>query len=189
MTRIGWIGLGRMGTPMAKHLRSRDHAVLGYARSGASRARASDAGIELAQSIAAVAAETDVVFSIVSDDAALRDIVLGADGLAGALGPGKVLVEMSTVSPKMSAEVARTLGHRDVAYVRAPVSGSTATAEAGALTVIASGPEHAFPRRRSRFSKRSPAGSSMSGPARKRATSSSCSTPCSAALRRCSPKR
>jgi 3-hydroxyisobutyrate dehydrogenase len=89
-----------------------------------------------------VQAGRDIVFATLPHDAALREVVLGssaAPGLVGLLPRGAILVEMSTVSPDCSAEVASALDGAGIRYVRAPVSGSTVTAEQGTLTVLASG--------------------------------------------------
>ena len=91
------------------------------------------------------ARNTEIVFSSIPDDAALQNIVEGENGLAAALQPGQVFVEMSTVSPQASARVADTLA-RGVLYLRCPVSGSTATAESGTLTLFCSGPQEALAR-------------------------------------------
>lgn len=86
----------------------------------------------------------DIVFATLPHDKALRGVVLGHKGhagLASLMSPGAVFVEMSTVSPECSAEVAVALAEAGIRYVRAPVSGSTATAEQAALTILASGDE------------------------------------------------
>jgi 3-hydroxyisobutyrate dehydrogenase len=85
-----------------------------------------------------------IVFSTLPNDKVLRDVVLGAAGLAQHMAPGSVLVEMSTVSPECSVEVASSLKDKNIFYLRAPLSGSTAMAETATLTVLASGDQQAW---------------------------------------------
>lgn len=140
MRRIGWIGLGRMGEPMARHLLGAGHALTVYNRSPARASGLADGGATVAATVAQAADGAEVLFCMVADDAALRATLLGAAGAISALSPGAVLVEMSTVSPAVSAEVAAAAAGRGIGYLRAPVSGSVAFAASAKLTVIASGP-------------------------------------------------
>lgn len=110
------------------------------------RSALAEAGAKVAADLS-VQAGRDIVFSMLPNDAALRSVVLGAadrPGLTAQLSRGAIFVEMSTVSPECSAEVAKALEAAGIHYVRAPVSGSTVTAEQGALTVLASGDRHAW---------------------------------------------
>ena len=140
MQRIGWIGLGKMGAPMARHLRAAGHELSVYNRTAAKAEGLVAAGARLATSPAGAATGAAVVFVMLADDAALRASLLGPDGAVAAMDRGAVLVEMSTVSPAISAEIDRACAARGVGYLRAPVSGSVAFAEAAKLTVLASGP-------------------------------------------------
>jgi 3-hydroxyisobutyrate dehydrogenase-like beta-hydroxyacid dehydrogenase len=140
---IGWIGAGKMGTPMIRNLLAAgaklsvsepdDHARDGLVRAGAA-----------ASENLSSHSRNSIVFSTLPNDKVLRDVVMGAAGLAQHMTPGSVLVEMSTVSPECSAEVASTLKDRNIFYLRAPLSGSTAMAETATLTVLASGDQHAW---------------------------------------------
>lgn len=142
--RIGFIGLGKMGVPMCRHVAKAGYSVSALVRSDAGRAKASDVGATAFDTVAAVAAASDTVISAISDDKALLDIVDGPAGLAATMTSGKTYIETSTVSPSASAEAAALLEAKGIHYLRSPVSGSTATAEAAALTVLASGPKAAF---------------------------------------------
>lgn len=142
--RIGFIGLGKMGTPMCKRLAATGHAVTAYARNAQGRDKAAALGVPSVSSLAGLANGVDVIVSAVTNDDALRDIVAGPDGLAASFGRSHVFIETSTVSPRVSAEVAGMLSAKGTAYIRSPISGSTATAEAGQLTVLSSGPRAAF---------------------------------------------
>lgn len=139
--RIGWIGVGRMGTPIGQRLLDAG-ATLTVCDVDPTRAHALP-GARVAATPAALAAAADVLFSMIPDDAALRAV---ADELVPAVAHRHTYVDMSTVSPGASAAVATLLAPTGCAYLRCPVSGSTATAAAGALTILGSGPADAFAR-------------------------------------------
>lgn len=142
--RVGWIGLGKMGTPMAANLLAAGHAVTVYNRSAARAEALIEKGAAVVPSVAALSRDCAIVISMVSDDAALQGITLDAGGLFEAATPGMVFIDMSTVSPALSERVAAAALARGIDYLRAPVSGSTTTAAAGALTILASGPQEAY---------------------------------------------
>ena len=143
---IGWIGLGKMGLPICRRLKAAGHSVTALVRGAAGRDRAAEHQLASAETITALAADADVVFSAISDDAALTDIVLGPRALASCLRPQQIFIDLSTVSPLVSQSVATHLEGKQVPYLRAPVSGSTGMAEAGTLTTMVSGPREAFDR-------------------------------------------
>jgi 3-hydroxyisobutyrate dehydrogenase-like beta-hydroxyacid dehydrogenase len=143
---LGWIGLGKMGAPMSRHLAAAGHTMHVYDPAAAARDAMAQSGATLETDAAAVAAAAPIVFLSIPNDQALASVVLGASGLAAVMQPGSILVETSTVSPRASAEVATALAAAGVLYLRAPLSGSTATAEAGKLTVLASGDAEAYAR-------------------------------------------
>jgi 3-hydroxyisobutyrate dehydrogenase-like beta-hydroxyacid dehydrogenase len=142
--QIGWIGLGKMGEPMARHLCAAGHDLRVWNRTAAKADRLVSAGATFAVSPAAAAKGASVVFAMLADDTALRAALLGPDGAVAAMDPGAVLVEMSTVSPGISGELAGACAARGVGYLRAPVSGSVTFAEGAKLTVLASGPAETF---------------------------------------------
>lgn len=142
MARIGWIGLGKMGEPMARHLRAAGHDLTVWNRTAGKAAGLVGQGAALAATPAAAASGAGVVFSMLADDAALRAAVL--ESALAAMQPGAVLVEASTISPALSAEIAAACAARGLGYLRAPVSGSVGFAEAGKLTVLASGPAQVY---------------------------------------------
>jgi 3-hydroxyisobutyrate dehydrogenase-like beta-hydroxyacid dehydrogenase len=143
---VGWIGLGKMGLPMSRHIAAAGHALHVYDPAAGARSSAAAAGARVETDAQAVAAAAPIVFSSIPNDAVLLSLILGPSGLAAAMKPGSILVETSTVSPRASAEVAAALTAAGVLYLRAPLSGSTATAEAAKLTVLASGDETAYRR-------------------------------------------
>lgn len=139
--RAGWIGTGKMGAPMARHLLAAGHALSVCEPDDDARATLRQAGATVSVDPASLA-DCDIVFATLPNDHVLRAVVLGSDirpGLAAQLSSGATFVEMSTVSPDCSAEIASALADAGIRYVRAPVSGSTATAQQAALTVLASG--------------------------------------------------
>lgn len=142
--RIGWIGTGKMGRPMSRHLLKAGMPVTIYEPLAQNRASLVAEGAVVAHSVQDLADAADIVVMTIPNDEVLASVMLGPEGLAAAMHPGQILVEMSTVSPAISARLAEALGEREVAYLRAPVSGSTATATSGKLSVVVSGPLAAF---------------------------------------------
>lgn len=142
--RIGWVGAGAMGAPLCRHLLKAGYPLAVHDKDPARAAALAAEGARAAASAADLAASSDVVVSMVWDDDDLRDAVLGPAGvLAGARGEF-VYIDMSTVSPRASREIAAALAPRRIPYLRSPVSGSVPVAEAGKLAIYVSGPRHVF---------------------------------------------
>jgi 3-hydroxyisobutyrate dehydrogenase-like beta-hydroxyacid dehydrogenase len=139
MMNVGWIGTGKLGLPMAARLAASGTGVRAYVRSP-DRVEAIRARQVVCVTFDEMAAE-NIVFSSLPDDAALRRV---AEELIPALRAGGVLVETSTVSPTVSAEIGQELASHGIAYLRAPVSGNPIAAETGKLTAMVSGPKVAF---------------------------------------------
>jgi 3-hydroxyisobutyrate dehydrogenase-like beta-hydroxyacid dehydrogenase len=139
MATVGFIGLGAMGSRMAKRLLDSGRGVVGYNRTPEKARALVAAGLTLAKFPRAVAEATDTVFSMVTDNAALRAIGLGPDGVVAGLRPGAVWVEMSTVSPAVTRELGQAVAARGAALIDAPVSGSAVTVEAGQLSFMVGG--------------------------------------------------
>ena len=142
--RIGWIGMGKMGLPICKRLQGAGFQVRALCRNLAAESIATANHFDVARSIAEVVNGADVIASAITDDRALLDITLADGGLKDCLSRGQIYFDTSTVSPQASARVAEALAPIGGAYLRAPVSGSTATAAQGALTAFVSGPAEAF---------------------------------------------
>nr|WP_280526514.1 NAD(P)-dependent oxidoreductase [Rhizobium changzhiense] len=142
--RVGWAGIGKMGAPMSRRVLEAGYALSVFEPLPENRATIVAEGANVAHSLEDLAAASDVVVLTIPNDAILRDLVLSRGALADALNPGQILMEMSTVSPEISAEVSAALSERGVAYLRAPVSGSTITASSGNLSVMVSGPDDAY---------------------------------------------
>jgi 3-hydroxyisobutyrate dehydrogenase-like beta-hydroxyacid dehydrogenase len=142
--KIGWIGLGKMGIPMSQNLLKADYPVTVYNRTKEKTKALADAGAKVADTPKALAAEVDVIISMISDDVVLEAVSTGADGALAGAKSGAIYIDMSTVSPAASARVAAAADKKGIKYLRAPVSGSTVLAEAGTLTIFASGPKDAY---------------------------------------------
>lgn len=141
---IAVVGLGRMGRVLAARLVEQGAAVTVWNRSTGPSDELRAVGVAVADSMASVWARATVAMSFLADDRAVEAVCLGEDGLLAAAPPGAVLVEMSTISPEMSARVAVEAEQRGVAYLRCPVSGNPGVLQAGNLLLIASGPRTAF---------------------------------------------
>ena len=144
MQTVGWIGLGKMGAPMAGNLVKAGVPLSVHNRTRKRTHDLEGAGAAIADSVAALAGSTDVVISMVSDDHALEAVSLGPDGAFAAMAPGAIFIDMSTVSPTASARIAEAAEAKGIAYLRAPVSGSVALAETATLTILVSGPRDAY---------------------------------------------
>src|SRR5258706_15691176 len=143
-TKIGWIGLGRMGILMSQQLIKAGYAVTVYNRSKEKEEELKARGARAASSPAELIKQSDVIVIMVSDDRAIREIFIGDNGLTIAPATGKVIVNMSTVSPGISREMAALCKQRNNDYLDAPVSGSVKQAEAGQLVIMAGGGEGVF---------------------------------------------
>lgn len=142
--RVGWIGLGKMGLPMALNVMDAGFSLVAFNRKRGPLEQVSAKGGKVAGTLHHLAVECGIVAATVPDDAVLRAVTIGEGGLFDNAPEGLLFVDHSTVSPMASAEVAEAAAKRKIRYVRAPVSGSTATAAAKQLTVIASGAKDAF---------------------------------------------
>jgi 3-hydroxyisobutyrate dehydrogenase-like beta-hydroxyacid dehydrogenase len=146
--RVGFIGIGNMGSEMARHLLAAGHTLTAYARGERSRERAGGLGLSLAHTPAEVAAASEVVFTIVTAGSDVEAIALGPEGLIHGALPGLIHVDMSTISPAITHRVAEQLRARDICMLDAPVSGGVAAAKAAALTIFVGGEAAIFERAR-----------------------------------------
>jgi 3-hydroxyisobutyrate dehydrogenase-like beta-hydroxyacid dehydrogenase len=146
MITIGFVGLGEMGSRMAGRFLTAGHPVYGTNRTASKAAPLIERGLVWRDTAREVADATDVTFSMVLDDAALEAVASGPDGILAGLAPGKLYVDMSTVSPDASREVAERVRQLGASMLDAPVSGSAPQAEAGSLTIMVGGDAAAFTR-------------------------------------------
>ncbi len=140
--KIGWIGTGRMGAPMAERLLRAGHDVSIWNRTRAKAEPLVTLGGKLVDKLADLAS-CDVVFSIVSEGKDLEQVLFGKDGVAASGGLPRVLVDCSTISVDESADIRKRLKEKGADYVCAPVSGNAKVIKAGKLSSIVSGPENA----------------------------------------------
>jgi 3-hydroxyisobutyrate dehydrogenase-like beta-hydroxyacid dehydrogenase len=139
MANLGYVGLGVMGGRMAQRLLEKGHTVTGNNRTKSKAQWLIDRGMKWSDTPRGVAESADVVFSMVTDSAALESIAYGPDGMVAGLGPGKVLIDMSTVSPTASRSLAEKVRAKGADMVDSPVSGSVITLEQGKLTMMVGG--------------------------------------------------
>ncbi len=144
MTTLGFVGLGAMGSRVTKRLLDAGYSVVGYNRTRSKAQWLLDAGLRWAESPRAVAAAADVIFTMVTNTAALEAVTEGPDGILAALGPGKIFVDMSTVSPAKSRAVAEVVSRSGARMLDAPVSGSVVTLEQGKLSMMVGGDPAVF---------------------------------------------
>ncbi len=149
--KIGFIGLGTMGLPMAKNLLKAGFSLTVYARRPEPSAEVCALGARSAGSPRAVAEETEMVITIVTADPDVRAVTLGEDGALAGMKAGGILVDMSTISPMTIQDIARIAQAKGVEVMDAPVSGGDTGAKAGTLTIIAGGGKETFERCRPVF--------------------------------------
>ncbi|PYX29340.1 MAG: hypothetical protein DMG77_12875 [Acidobacteria bacterium] len=144
MAKVGFIGLGVMGSQMVNRLLSKGHTVTGYNRTHSKAQWLIGKGMQWADSPRAVASASEYTFAMVTNAAAIRAITEGPDGLLAGLGPGKFYVDMSTVSPAVSRALAAKVRERGADMVDSPVSGSVITLQEGKLSVMVGGRRETF---------------------------------------------
>jgi len=148
VANLGFVGLGVMGGRIAKRLLDAGHRVTGYNRKASKAKWLVASGLRQGRTPREVAASADIVFSMVTDTAALRAVAEGPDGILAGLGPGKMYIDMSTVSPAWSRDLAARVRETGARMLDAPVSGSVATLEQGRLSIMVGGERETFERAR-----------------------------------------
>lgn len=144
MERIGFVGLGAMGAPMAWNVADAGYPLGVYNRTAARMEPFAEAGIETYDSPRALARDSDTIVTMVTGPEALREVVLGDEGVVEGLSPGTVVVDTSTVSPEATAAVARGVDDVGGQFVDAPVLGTVGPAERGELLVLAGADDEAL---------------------------------------------
>ena len=152
MTTVAFIGLGAMGSRMATNLHAAGIALRVFNRDKAKAKPFADKGIEVADSIAAAVKGADFVVSIIADDAATRDVMLGDKGVVASAAKGTIVLDSSTNSPAMAKEVAAAAAKKGIVYLDAPVSGSLAQAQGKELVFLVGGDQAAFDKAQPLFS-------------------------------------
>ena len=143
--KLGFIGLGIMGAPMAGHLRAAGHDLFVNTRSQVPQALR-DAGAVACASPKEVAQRADVIFTMVPDTPDVEKVLFAENGVAAGLSKGKTVVDMSSISPIETKAFARRINELGCDYLDAPVSGGEVGAKAASLTIMVGGPQAAFER-------------------------------------------
>lgn len=143
MTDIGFIGLGIMGRPMAGHLQAAGHRLFVLEKSAAAKDLVA-AGATACKSGKDIAEKASVVIIMVPDTPDVESVLFSAGGVAEGLSKGKVVVDMSSISPIATKEFAKKVNAKGADYLDAPVSGGEVGAKAASLTIMVGGPQSAF---------------------------------------------
>jgi 3-hydroxyisobutyrate dehydrogenase-like beta-hydroxyacid dehydrogenase len=146
MATLGYVGLGAMGSRIVKRLLDAGHTVIGYNRTKAKAQWLLDAGMRWGNTPREVAEAADIVFTMVTNTAALHAVTGGEDGILAGLSESKVYIDMSTVSPAASKEMAARVAAKGARMLDSPVSGSVITLEQGQLSLMVGGEEATFER-------------------------------------------
>lgn len=144
MAHLGFVGLGKMGGRVAKRLVDAGHTVYGYNRTRSKAQWLLDAGMQWEDSPRKVAEMADVTFSMVTNTPALQEVLDGDDGILVGLSPGKVYVDMSTISASTSREIAKRVAAKGSHMLDAPVSGNVIHVEEGTVSMIVGGDQSIF---------------------------------------------
>lgn len=142
--RIGFIGLGIMGRPMAKNLLKAGYTVTAWNRSRPGLDDVVRAGAAEAGSAKEVAARSDVIITMVTDSPDVEQVVLGPNGIIEGARPGAIVIDMSTISPEVTRRIAARLAERSIHMLDAPVSGGDQGAIAGTLSIMVGGEREVF---------------------------------------------
>jgi 2-hydroxy-3-oxopropionate reductase len=143
MAKVGFIGPGIMGAPMAANLLRGGHQLFVHGRSSVP-ASLTEAGATRCASGQAVAEQSEIIFIMVPDTPDVERVLFGENGVASGLGKGQIVVDMSSISPIATKEFAAKINALGSKYLDAPVSGGEVGAKAGSLTIMVGGPEETF---------------------------------------------
>ena len=146
MAKLGFIGLGVMGSQMVNRLLDKGHTVTGYNRTRSKAQWLVNRGMKWGETPRAVTSAADFTFSMVTNAEALKSLAEGPDGYLAGLTPGKVIIDMSTVSPTTSRAFAAKVREKGADMVDSPVSGSVITLQEGKLSVMVGGRRETFDR-------------------------------------------
>jgi 3-hydroxyisobutyrate dehydrogenase-like beta-hydroxyacid dehydrogenase len=144
--KVGFVGLGAMGQVIVPRLLAAGHAVTGWNRSRERAAPLTQLGMRWADTPAEVAAASEVIFSIVTDGAAVKEVALGEDGVLTGMKSGAVYIDMGTIAPDVTRAVATAFAERGFAMLDAPLSGSPVTVQQGNASLMIGGDKAAFER-------------------------------------------
>src|SRR4051812_41823597 len=143
---IGFVGLGAMGAGIVPRLMAAGYTVTGWNRSRDKAEPLIKAGMHFAATPRAAATAADIVFSIVTDAAAVRSVAVGEDGIAAGLKPGGVYIDMSTIAPDASRAISAEFARQGLTMLDGPISGSPVTLARGNASLMVAGDKAAFER-------------------------------------------
>lgn len=146
MDKIGFIGLGIMGRPMCLNLIKAGFSVTVFNRTSSKMDEFVFAGAEAADSPKEVAKKSDIIITIVTDTPDVEDVIKGETGVMHGAKPGSIVIDMSTISPSVTKEIADALKKKKVDMLDAPVSGGDTGAQAGTLAIMVGGKKETFER-------------------------------------------
>jgi 2-hydroxy-3-oxopropionate reductase len=149
--RVGFIGLGIMGKPMARNLMEAGHELTVHNRSPEKAEELGEAGATVAASPREAAENSDVVITMLPDSPQVREVVAGEDGVLEGIGEGSLLIDMSTISPVVTEELAEAVKQKGASMLDAPVSGGDVGAIEGTLSIMVGGDEEDFERAKPLF--------------------------------------
>ena len=142
--KIGFIGLGLMGVHMSRNLIEAGHSLIVWNRTSNKMDALAEIGAVKAASPKELASQSEVIVTIVTDSADVEEVVLGADGVIHGANPGTSLIDMSTISPSVTQNIAEKLSGKSIGMLDAPVSGGVVGAENGTLSIMVGGPKDLF---------------------------------------------
>ncbi len=144
MARLGFIGLGVMGGRIVKRLLDAGHTVVGYNRTKSKAQWLLDDGMQWGETPRSVAEMSDVIFSMVTNTSAVQEVFNGHNGIQAGLEPGKIYIDMSTVNPAITREVAHQVEAKGAYMLDAPISGNVATLDQGSSSIMVGGNQEIF---------------------------------------------
>lgn len=136
MAKIGFIGLGIMGKPMSRNLVKAGHSLVVYCRSSATGTEFKEAGVQIASSPREVAQNADTIIAMLPNSPEVKEVVLGENGLIEGMRPNSMLIDMTSLDPLVSREIAARLAEKNIRMMDAPVSGGEPKAIAGTLSIM-----------------------------------------------------
>lgn len=144
MENVGFIGLGKMGIPMVKNIMNSGYDIIVYNRSKDKTEQFKKNGVNIAKNPREVVEFSKYTITMLTDSEAVKSVFYGQDGILNALGPGKIFIDMSTISPQVSIELAKMVESKNAEMIDAPVTGSVPAAEKAELTIMVGGKFETF---------------------------------------------
>ncbi len=146
MARIGFVGLGTMGAPMAANLMAAGHAVRGFDRAEPARVAAAARGVPVVPDLARAVEGVEAVVTMLPDTPDVEAVLVGPEGIAPRLSPGTLVIDTSSIAPSAAVRLAASLAERGLAFLDAPVTGGPGGAEAGTLAIMVGAAPDAYAR-------------------------------------------